>query len=213
MRSTWQEFAAIYAWMARSLSQTRLPGEVLLRLENSPVEWSAAQYEAASIIDFDAKEPCGFDPCRRQVSTASSRRMRRRVRLRTLFRRFQDDPTLVTSFGDDKRGSFGVRTPHFPRKSPRGGEGNTVRTHTPGTGGSRVPEAPKRDGRTVPTEWVRCRLARTDHRAEELSWFMEDHGDRSRPPPRLGGRDAADRREPPLASAPRDPRDPSSGLA
>jgi len=97
VRSTWQEFAAIYAWMARSLSQTRLPGEVLLRLENSPVEWSAAQYEAASIIDFDAKEPCGFDPCRRQVSTASSRRMRRRVRLRTLFRRFQDDPTLVTS--------------------------------------------------------------------------------------------------------------------
>jgi hypothetical protein len=39
---------------------------VLLRLENSPVEWSAAQYEAASVIDFDAKERCGFDPCLRQ---------------------------------------------------------------------------------------------------------------------------------------------------
>jgi hypothetical protein len=62
VRSTWRDVAAIYAWMARSLSRTRMPGKVLLRLENSPVEWSAAQYEAASVIDFDAKERCGFDP-------------------------------------------------------------------------------------------------------------------------------------------------------
>jgi hypothetical protein len=66
VRSTWRDVAAIYAWMARSLSRTRMPGKVLLRLENSPVEWSAAQYEAASVIDFDAKERCGFDPCLRQ---------------------------------------------------------------------------------------------------------------------------------------------------
>ena len=66
VHSTWQDFAAIYAWMAQSLSETRMPGKVLLRLEESPVEWSAAQYEAASVIDFDAKERCGFDPCLRQ---------------------------------------------------------------------------------------------------------------------------------------------------
>ncbi len=66
VRSAWQDVAAIYAWMARSLSRTRLPGKVLLRLENSPVEWSAAQYEAATVIDFDAKRRCGFDPCLRQ---------------------------------------------------------------------------------------------------------------------------------------------------